>query len=104
MSSWEEKKTFEVGYRKVGGLVAQRARLLCPWDFPGKNAGVGCHFLLQGLKGWLCRKKGLEHFKWHREREYEGCVCEKNMQSLPPACSSVAQFPSIKAEFILRNI
>ena len=25
----------------------QPARLLCPWDFPGKNAGVGCHFLLQ---------------------------------------------------------
>ena len=25
------------------------ARLLCPWDFPGKNAGVGCHFLLQGI-------------------------------------------------------
>ena len=24
------------------------ARLLCPWNFPGKNAGVGCHFLLQG--------------------------------------------------------
>ena len=24
------------------------ARPLCPWDFPGKNAGVGCHFLLQG--------------------------------------------------------
>ena len=23
-------------------------RLLCPWDFPGKNTGVGCHFLLQG--------------------------------------------------------
>ena len=21
---------------------------LCPWDFPGKNTGVGCHFLLQG--------------------------------------------------------
>jgi len=20
--------------------------LLCPWDFLGKNAGVGCHFLL----------------------------------------------------------
>ena len=19
---------------------------LCPWDFPGENAGVGCHFLL----------------------------------------------------------
>ena len=23
--------------------------LLCPWDFPGENTGVGCHFLLQGL-------------------------------------------------------
>ena len=24
------------------------SRLLCQWDFPGKNTGVGCHFLLQG--------------------------------------------------------
>ena len=24
-------------------------RLLCPWDFPGKNTGVGCHFLSQGI-------------------------------------------------------
>ena len=23
-------------------------RLLCPWEFPGKNTGVGCHFLLRG--------------------------------------------------------
>ena len=30
-------------------------RLLCPWDSPGKNTGVGCHFLLQGIfltQGW----------------------------------------------------
>ena len=27
----------------------QPARLLCPWNFPGKNSGVGCHFLLQGI-------------------------------------------------------
>ena len=25
------------------------ARLLCPWDFPGKNPEVGYHSLLQGL-------------------------------------------------------
>ena len=25
------------------------ARLLCPWDSPGKNTGVGCHSLLQGI-------------------------------------------------------
>ena len=24
----------------------QPTRLLCPWSFPGKNTGVGCHFLL----------------------------------------------------------
>ena len=24
-------------------------RLLCPWDFLGKNIGVNCHFLLQGI-------------------------------------------------------
>ena len=27
----------------------QPASLLCPWDFPGKNTGVGCHFLLQDI-------------------------------------------------------
>ena len=33
----------------------QPTRLLCPWDSPGKNTGVGCHFLLQGIfptQGW----------------------------------------------------
>ena len=24
-------------------------RLFCPWDFPYKNTGMGCHFLLQGI-------------------------------------------------------
>ena len=23
--------------------------VFCPWDFSGKNTGVGCHFLLQGI-------------------------------------------------------
>ena len=27
----------------------QPARIPCPRDFPGKNTGVGCHFLLQGI-------------------------------------------------------
>ena len=25
------------------------SKLLCPWDFPRKNIGVGCHFLLQRI-------------------------------------------------------
>ena len=27
----------------------QRTRLLCPQDSPGKNTGVGCHVILQGI-------------------------------------------------------
>ena len=29
--------------------VEYPAKLLCPQDFPGKNTGVGCHFLLQEI-------------------------------------------------------
>ena len=28
----------------------QPTRLRSPWDSPGKNTGVGCHFLLQRMK------------------------------------------------------
>ena len=28
----------------------QPTRLPCPWDSPGKNTGMGCHFLLQYMK------------------------------------------------------
>ena len=37
----------------------QPAWLICPWDFPGNNAGLGCHFLLheifptQGSGRWV---------------------------------------------------
>ena len=30
--------------------MLQPTRLPCPWDSPGKNTGVGCHFLLQCMK------------------------------------------------------
>ena len=30
--------------------IGQPTRLPCPWDSPGKNTGVGCHFLLQCMK------------------------------------------------------
>ena len=28
-------------------LTLQPTRLLCPWDFPGKSTGLGCHRLLR---------------------------------------------------------
>ena len=39
----------------------QPARVLCPWDFPGKNTGVGCHFLLQGIFQMHRLNPGLLH-------------------------------------------
>ena len=30
-------------------LSCDLTRFLGPWDFPGRNTGVGCHFLLQGI-------------------------------------------------------
>ena len=40
---------------------AVATRLLCPWDFPGKNTGVGYHFLLQGIYLTQGLKPGLVH-------------------------------------------
>ena len=33
----------------VSPMDLQPARFLCPQNSPGKNTGVGCHFLLQGI-------------------------------------------------------
>ena len=33
-----------------GNPMCCRTRLLCPWDSPGKNTGVGCHSLLQCVR------------------------------------------------------
>ena len=43
--------TISTGFTRTEGNNhrLQPARLLCPWDSPGTNTGVGCHFLLQGI-------------------------------------------------------
>ena len=38
-------------------LLCRLCRLLCPWDSSGKNTGVGCHVLLQGI--FLTQKSNL---------------------------------------------
>ena len=41
----------------------QPTRLLCPWDSPGRNTGVGCH-VLQGNLPSPGIKPGLLHCRW----------------------------------------
>ena len=42
----------------VQPLRRQPTRLRCPWDSPGKNTGVGCHFLSNEWK-WKVKGKSL---------------------------------------------
>ena len=40
--------------------------LLCPWDSPCKNTGVGCHALLQGIFLTQGSNLSLLHCRWIR--------------------------------------
>ena len=61
------------------------ARLLCPWDFPGKNTGAGCHFLLQGIfptqgsnLGLLNCRQTLYHLSYQGSRPLSWYLTVKN--------------------------
>ena len=62
----------------------QPTRLLCPWDFPGKNMGVSCHFLLQGIFLTQESNLGLPHCRqmlyplsYHRDSISERVTIKK---------------------------
>ena len=44
--------------------VDQPTRLLCPWNSPGKNGGVGCYSLLQRIFLTQGSNTGLLHYRW----------------------------------------
>ena len=46
------------------------ARLLCPWNFLGKNIGVGCHALLQEIFPTQGSNPQLLHLLHHRQILY----------------------------------
>ena len=51
-------------------------KLLCPWKSPGKNTGVGCHFLLQGTFPTQGLNLGLPHCRqilYHLSQQGSPC-------------------------------
>ena len=48
----------------------QPTRLLCPWNSPGKNTGVGCHAVLQGIFLTQGSNPGLLYCKQIQESSY----------------------------------
>ena len=64
-------------------------RLPCPWDSPGKNPEVGCHFLLQGI--FLTQGSNLR--LW--------CLLQRQADSYPP-CHQGSLHLGLQTEEILR--
>ena len=59
------------------------SRLLHPWDFPGKNAGAGCHCLAQGI------------FPIQGSNPYRPHLLHWQVDSLPLSCQSVFSRKSV---------
>ena len=76
-------------------LTSQTTRLLCPWDYPGKNTEVICHFLLQGIFSTQGLNPCLLHLlHWQadslplkgRESVSRSAAAAKSIQSCPTLC------------------
>ena len=73
----------------------QPTRLPHPWDSPGKNTGVGCHFLLQSMKvksesevaqscptlatPWTAAYQAPPSMGFSRQKYWSGCRCRLRM-------------------------
>ena len=64
-------------------------RLLCPWSSPGKNTGVGCHSLLQGISptqgsnlGFLHCRPIIYHLSHHGSSEETQALCKTDIKTL----------------------
>ena len=81
------------------------ARLFCPWDYPSKNTGVGCHFLPRGI--FPTQGSNLQLLHWQEDSllqsqlgsQSESCTLGKPLEpvawhmlsaSISPTCFSTA--------------
>ena len=90
----------------------QLARILCPWNSPGKNTGVGCRSLLQGIFPTQGLNLGLPHC---RQILYllngpsgvewvKGCIEGGRSVLLPPSCPPHGTEHCLcQAELVLRE-
>jgi len=69
------------------------SRLLCPWDFPGKNTGVGCHFLLKGI--FLTRRSNWSFLHWQADSlpvDHQGSLNFRSCYSVSKSCPTLCSF------------
>ena len=61
--------------------IALQASL--PWDFPGKETGVGCHFLLQGIFSTQRSNLHLQCLLHYRQILYRQAAAEALPHAIP---------------------
>ena len=75
------------------------ARLLRPWDFPGKNTVGGCHFLLQGIFPTQGLNPCLLHWGFlttellGKSIFFHAAAAAKSLQSCPTLCDPIDGSP-----------
>ena len=74
------------------------ARFLCPWNSPGRNTGVGCHALLQGIFQTPGSNPCLLHLLHWQEGSLllvppAAAAAAKSLQSSPTLCDTIDGSP-----------
>ena len=68
------------------------ARLLCPWDSPGRNTGVGCHALLQGIfPTWGLNPRLFHLLHWQADSLPLGHLGSPDLRSMKSRLQITAQ-------------
>ena len=83
--------------------------LLYSWDIPGKNTGVGCHFLLKGIFLTQGSNLGLLHWlllSWFSQVRLHRCVRPHRRQPtrLPRPWDSPGKNTGVGCHFLLQRI
>ena len=78
-------------------------RLLCPWDFPGKNTGMGCCFLLQRI--FPTQRWKLQVLHWQADslpQDHLGSPQWNTMQLLKPMRTSLCTYNALLPKCIFK--
>ena len=91
-SVWCHPEMFSAAAAAAAAAAKSPPRLCPPWDSPGKNTGVSCHFLLQRMK-----------VKSESEVGQSCPTLRDPMDCSPPGSSIHGIFQNKKANVFFRN-
>ena len=84
--------------------------LLCPWSSPGKNTGVGCHFLLQGIFATWGSNLGLLHWRRvlyclsHHKAGAAHSGCQHRFYEMVPYWLHLCKLLTLNSHYTILNL